>query len=111
MKKAKLFLLSCSVLGAVFFVASCDKGGDCDGTPPTYDGEMKAIIDSKCGNCHKVGGTAESSGVYTTYASMKPNFTQSWEEINAGRMPKTGSLTDAQKQAFECWKDAGFPEK
>ena len=74
--------------------------------------EMKAIIDAKCANCHKTGGIAESSGVYTTYSEMKPNLAQSWTEINAGRMPQAGfpQLTDAEKAAYECWKNAGFPE-
>ncbi len=111
MKKAKLLLLSCTIMGALFTLASCDKSDKCGDNPPTYDGELKAIIDAKCTTCHKAGGTAESVGIYSTYAEMKPHFAKSWEEVDAGRMPKTGSLTDAQKEAFECWQAAGFPEK
>jgi uncharacterized membrane protein len=112
MKKTKMLLLACSILGTVFLAVSCDKGNDCGDAPPTYTSEMKAIIDAKCVNCHKAGGSAESIGIYSTYNEMKPNFASSWQEVKAGRMPKGGGakLTDAEKDAFECWQKAGFPE-
>ncbi len=112
MKKLQFLALLMAFSGAALMVTSCDKGDDCGDTPPTYNSEMKAIIDAKCVSCHKTGGPAESVGVYSTYASMKPYFEQSWKEIDAGRMPQAGfpQLTDAEKSAYECWKNAGFPE-
>lgn len=112
MKKFQFLALMMAFSGTALMVTSCDKSDNCGDTPPTYTSEIKAIIDAKCANCHKTGGVAESSGVYTTYNDLKPNLAQSWTEIDAGRMPQAGfpQLTDAEKAAYECWKNAGFPE-
>jgi cytochrome c553 len=99
--------------GTVALNTQCGKGGEenCS-TPSTYNSNMKAIIDAKCVTCHKVGGTAEAIGVYSTYAGMQSNLEESWNQVDQGKMPKSGSpqLTDAEKTAWECWKNAGFPE-
>lgn len=111
----KLFFFSGLCLtAAVLLFSACGKDSnvDCSKYNSTYNSNMKAIIDDKCVGCHSNGGSAESSGDYSTYAKMKPYFAKSWAEIDAGRMPEVGStpLTDAEKEAFECWKTAGFPE-
>jgi hypothetical protein len=116
MKQTFVFL-SVIMMGCLAFsMVSCDSDPnvDCSKYNSTYDSNMKAIINAKCvQSCHVVGGEAEPNGIYTSYASMKSNLTQTWEEISAERMPKPGSpqLTDAEKEAWECWKNAGYPEK
>ena len=112
MKKTQFLGLVFALSGTVLFITSCDKSDNCGDTPPTYTSELKAIIDAKCVTCHKAGGAAESVGIYSTYNEMKPNFSKAWTEVSAGRMPQAGTpqLTEAEKDAFECWKNAGFPE-
>jgi hypothetical protein len=115
MKQTFFFLTFFLISGVVFINSSCnpESNVDCSKYNSTYNSNMKAIIDNKCVSCHSVDGSAESNGIYTTYSSMKSVVSQTWEEINAGRMPKVGStqLTDAEKEAWECWKNAGYPEK
>jgi mono/diheme cytochrome c family protein len=89
---------------------SCDKDRDCASEPATYTAEMKAIIDAKCVTCHKVGGSAEALGIYTSYLSMTPNLDAIWKEVDEGRMPKGGKLSAEELDAFRCWQAAGFPE-
>jgi hypothetical protein len=114
MTKKHIFglLLGAGFLGSVLFSAACgdDDAVDCDTLKSTYNSNMKGIIDAKCVTCHKAGGTAATIGIYTTYNDMKPFFNAAWDEVNADRMPKDGPLTDEQKNAWECWKNAGFPE-
>jgi hypothetical protein len=116
MKKTLVFLTFTLLSGFIFLNGSCKKEStlDCSKYNSTYNSNMKAIIEAKCTpSCHIVGGDAETSGIYTSYSSMKSSLSKTWEEINAGRMPQSGSpqLTDAEKEAWECWKNAGFPEK
>ncbi len=114
MKKTFLFVAITFSVGFTALITSCgsDPALDCSTYNSTYNTNMKAIIDAKCVTCHKAGGSAESVGIYSTYALMKPNFSKAWEEIDAGRMPQSGSpkLTDQEKEAFECWKNGGFKE-
>jgi hypothetical protein len=114
MKKTFLFVAITFCIGFSALITSCgsDPALDCSTINSTYNTNMKAIIDAKCATCHKAGGSAESLGIYSTYAEMKPNFEKAWEEIDKGRMPQKGSpqLTDAEKEAFECWKNGGFKE-
>lgn len=83
-----------------------------DGSTPTYDGEMKSFIDSKCATsgCH---GSGSGNGDYTTYAGMT-------SDLNSGRiksevldrqdMPKNSSLSQAELNQFQCWADNGFAQ-
>ncbi len=103
-------------LVALLATVGCDKEStttvDCNKYNSTYNSNMKAIIDSKCGTCHTAGGSAQFSGIYDSYSDMKNGLDVMWLEIKEGRMPQPGStpLTDAEKEAFECWEKAGFPE-
>jgi uncharacterized membrane protein len=114
MKKTFLFVATTFSIGLAAIITSCnpDPKLDCSTYNSTYNTNMKAIIDAKCVTCHKAGGSAESLGIYSTYAQMKPNFSKAWTEVDAGRMPQSGSpkLTDKEKEAFECWKNGGFKE-
>lgn len=115
MKKSPLpkLLYGLGLLCFLLLSSKCKESSDpCGDTTSTYNSNMKAIIDNKCVSCHNPSGSAATVGDYTSYNGIKPKFTDDklWKEIEAGRMPKTGSLTSAEKNAFECWKDAGYPE-
>lgn len=115
MKKIISFSLFIATALAVLSTGACGKDDklDCSKYNSTYNSNMKAIIDAKCAaSCHIAGGSAEGSGIYTSYNAMKPALDKMWAEVKAGRMPQPGSpeLTDAEKEAFECWSNAGFPE-
>ncbi|MBN8679218.1 MAG: hypothetical protein J0M29_13400 [Chitinophagales bacterium] len=79
-------------------------------------GKMQAILASKCtnGNCHNVGNDgAQHWAYYTEYDSLTPHFEHMYEAVVIEKeMPQAGSpqLTEEEIDAFECRKQAGFPE-
>ena len=112
-------------LAAVLMVASCSKGGDngggggggggggtnCSGVTSTFSGGANPIIQSTCATdatCHG-NGSANGPGPLLTYAQILSTRVSIKSAVLAGTMPKTGSLTTAQKNAIICWIDGGAP--
>jgi uncharacterized membrane protein len=114
---------------AIFFCAfvalvtnACKKDDEVDcskvtgATFTTNSGKMHAIIASKCtnGNCHNVGNDgAQHWAYYAEYDSLTTHFDHMYEAVIIEKeMPQAGSpqLTQDELDAFECWKQAGFPE-
>lgn len=79
-------------------------------------GKMQAILASKCtnGNCLNVGNDgAQHWAYYAEYDSLTPHFEHMYEAVIVEKeMPQAGSpqLTEGELDAFECWKQAGFPK-
>lgn len=79
-------------------------------------GKIQAILASKCtnGNCHNVGNDgAQHWAYYAEYDSLTPHFEHMYEAVIVEKeMPQAGSsqLTEEELDAFECWKQAGFPK-
>lgn len=90
-----------------------DPNVDCTNITSTYNGNMKAIIDDKCTGCHSVGGEAEEDGVFTSFSLAQSHLSKMYDEaILEGAMPPSDEtqLTQAEKDAWVCWKKAGYPE-
>jgi mono/diheme cytochrome c family protein len=78
------------------------------GTPVTYAGRVKAILDANCASCH--GGTSPTAGVrLNTYAGASTNASRALAAVQAGRMPPSGPLAAADAQALADWVAAGAP--
>lgn len=114
-----LFLLTF----VVFVANACKKDDDkldCSkitgATFSSNGGKMQAIFASKCtnGNCHNVGNDgAQHWAYYAEYDSLTPHFEHMYEAVVIEKeMPQAGSpqLTQEELDAFECWKQAGFPK-
>ena len=98
---------------------------DCSTINPTYDKDIKRIIDESCAlsGCHVSGGGAP--GIYTTYAGME-NFLNDNEfkkfVIDLKNDPDNGmppnwstnpgprDLSPEDFALVECWVEAGYPE-
>ena len=109
-KTIGLFVIGLSVLG----YTSCKKDlvPACDGSTPTYDGEIKAIIDNNCtgGLCHDNGS---SKGDFTTYAGLQSvlsNGKFKSEVLIDQTMPRNGSLSQEEIDAIQCWSENDYPE-
>lgn len=114
MKKVLLF-----VVASVFVFVSCSKssgGGtttptgfvpDCS-TAKTFSGDVLPIISSTCAaaGCH-ASGSFNGPGALTNYSQVSAAKSAIRSAVAAGTMPKTGSLSSAQKSAIVCWIDAG----
>ncbi len=86
-------------------ITSCSKEEvTCDGSTPTYDGDIKAIIDANCVDCHSE---------YDNYNGLKAsvdNGSFEREVISKQTMPRNGSLTASQLSKIKCWLEQAAPE-
>lgn len=122
------WLVLCTMLLALCFVYSCKKsGGDstggnnggggggggtytpnCTSAAVQFSANVLPIIQNSCtaSGCHNAG-SSNGPGALTTYAEISAAKTQIRAAVLSGAMPKTGSLTTAQKNSIICWIDAG----
>jgi hypothetical protein len=112
--KKSLFL---TAMGIVVIVISCSKSNDGGTTPPAVDcstipakfaADIQPIISGNCASagCHGDGST-NGPGELTTYTKIKNAAGSIKSAVVAKRMPKGGSLTEAQIQKISCWVDGG----
>ena len=89
-------------------------GGGGTVTNPTYNADIKSIIDSKCITCHGAGGV-QSGNPYQTYAQVSASATAMIGRIKGttgALMPQGGpKLSDASIALIDKWIANGKPEK
>ncbi|MEL6140508.1 MAG: hypothetical protein AAFQ37_09145 [Bacteroidota bacterium] len=96
---------------------------DCNGPTPTYEMDIRPIIEASCAysGCH-LGG---APGVYNSYANLLPDLESGLiaeKVIDLASDPTFGmppnyapedrprDLTPQQLILFDCWLQGGFPE-
>ena len=116
------------ILAAFLVMASCSKsgGGDsgggnggggggggstvnCAGVPASFAANVSPIIQASCATdatCHGTG-SANGPGPLLNYTQISNAKASIKTAVAAGTMPKTGTLTTAQKNSIICWVDAG----
>lgn len=118
----KIILATSIAMGAVLF--SCSKTEepttpDCTGVTPTYDKDIKAILDKSCATvgCHD-SKTATKKIDLSNYGQAKSHtvhdsFLGSVQHLKGYEaMPqKADKLPDAQIKLLSCWVKNGAPEK
>jgi hypothetical protein len=113
---------------AIIYVAACGKGGgayggnnppppppppplNCTTVPKAFAADVNPIIQSVCATdatCHGAG-SINGPGPLLTYAQIYAARTMIRSAVATGLMPKTGTLSTAQKNTILCWVDAGGP--
>ena len=122
MKKTNLFIAFIIVTIATF--TACSKSGttnnenggggitfSCVGITPKFATDVQPILTTVCSinsNCHATGST-NNGGPFTTYAEVNAKKATIRAQILAGLMPQSGTITQAQINAFICWIDNGAP--
>jgi hypothetical protein len=115
------------VLAAFLTIASCSKSTDgggggngggggggstsCTGVASAFAANVNPIIQSSCATdatCHGAG-SANGPGPLLTYTQIFNARVAIKVAVGNGTMPKTGSLTAAQKSTIICWVDSGAP--
>ena len=115
------------ILGSFFLIASCSKGGsdggggggngggggtmDCTGVASAFAANVNPIIQSTCATdatCHGAG-SANGPGPLLTYTQISGASVTIKTAVASGTMPKTGTLTTAQKNSIICWINSGSP--
>lgn len=100
----------------VALVFSCKKSKKltpkCDGSKPTYNAGIKAIIDNNCtgSSCHVAGSPY---GNFTSYNGLAPYLTNGLfkrDVLEMQIMPKNKNLSQEDINKIQCWVDNGYPE-
>jgi hypothetical protein len=81
---------------------------NCSGINPSFSTEIFPLIQAKCATsgCHNAGSTNQG-GPFTSYALINAKSANIKTQVASGAMPKTGSLTTAEKNTIICWVNNG----
>lgn len=109
------------ILGSFFLIASCSKSGsnsggggggstlDCSTVPSAFAANVNPIIQSTCATnatCHGAG-SANGPGPLLNHTQIAAASAQIKTAVASGTMPKTGTLTTAEKNSIICWVNGG----
>jgi len=123
MKATTLFIAI--IISCIAFFSACSKnstskdGGSggggitfsCSGITPKFSTDVQPILNTVCSinsNCH-AGGSTNFGGVLTTFAEVNAKKVDIRAQILSGAMPQSGTISQAQINAFICWIDSGAP--
>ena len=116
MSKASLFITAFMLVAVVISCSKSSDGGS--NNPPavtctstkSFASDVNPIIQSSCAipTCHNAGST-NGPGALTTHKQISDAANAIKTAVGNGTMPKTGSLTTAQKEAIICWVNQGAP--
>jgi predicted small secreted protein len=121
----KVTMLTALIILSVLFFSACSKsntttgsggtGGtktfSCTGISPKFSTDVQPILTTVCSinsNCHAAGST-NSGGPFTSYTEVNARRSNIRAAILSGSMPQSGSISQAQINAFICWIDGGAP--
>ena len=82
---------------------------DCSNVPKSFSVDVNPIIQTTCAtgsSCHGTG-SINGPGALLTYSAIADAHVEIRSAILSGLMPKTGSLTSAQRNTIICWIDNG----
>ena len=119
------------ILASFLLIASCSKGGsdggsgggggtggggggttvNCTGVASAFAANVNPIIQSTCATdatCHGAG-SVNGPGPLLTYTQISGASVTIKTAVASGTMPKTGTLTTAQKNSIICWINSGSP--
>lgn len=109
MKKPFLSVFILSLV--VIFSCTKDSTSNCGTTTYKYSTEISVILTTKCNTsgCHNA--TAAGGLNLTAYSTVYEHRDHILEQINAGRMPQSGSpqLTTDEKTKIVSWLNACAP--
>jgi hypothetical protein len=99
------------------FLSACKKHedssapADCAGPAKSFANDVNPIVQVSCATnsgCHG-SGSNNGPGELIGYSKIFNASSDIRSQVSSGRMPLTGSLTTAQKNAIICWIDNGAP--
>ena len=117
----KVFIIA---IASIFILIACSKSNPNNtggGTPPpppldcstvtakAFAADVSPIIQTSCAtnsNCHG-SGSINGPGPLIDYTAIFNARTKIRSAVASGIMPKTGTITTAQKNSILCWIDSG----
>jgi hypothetical protein len=112
-----VLLIACSKSGNYMTTSTNSSGTstsntttiDCSGAAKSFSNDVAPIISASCAtgsNCH-ASGSFNGPGELLNYTEIQRASALIRAAVLSGEMPKTGSLTTAQKNSIICWIDNG----
>jgi hypothetical protein len=118
---SKIIAIITCILITIVISISCTKDGSGSGggsgnldcstvSNKDFAATVNPIIQNSCNiiSCH-ASGSFNGPGAITNYNEVFANRTAIRSAVASGQMPKSGSLTTAQKNSILCWIDSGAP--
>lgn len=87
-----------------------DVPSTCSTTPPSWQGEVQAVVQRRCASCHSSRGAA-SSHPFSTWAEANDHQALMLDQLATCRMPPAGAsaLTSTERAALVGWLVCGAP--
>ena len=122
----KTFIIISFIFSVAILFAACSKsdpgsnGGNnggggitfsCTGISPKFSADVQPILTTVCAinsSCHAAGST-NTGGPFTNHSEVFAKRSNIRAAILSGIMPQSGTITQAQINAFICWIDSGAP--
>lgn len=110
------------LLLALSFAACTGDDVDVCAGAPTYESDIRAILDDKCIDCHHttvrgLNRNGAPEGIdFDDYATLADHVTAIADAITSGREPPRGTpdappgTTAAERDLVTDWRRCGFPE-
>ena len=102
----------------VILLNACTKSGGssptpdpCTGITAKFSTDVLPIINASCAinsSCH-AAGSVNAGGPLTDYNKIFAKRSEIKFQVEAGLMPKTGSITATEKNKIICWINSGAP--
>jgi len=106
------------IISFVFINISCSKSSGGGGTSldcntvanKAFAANVSPIFQGSCAitGCHEAG-SLNGPGPLTNYNEIFNARTAIQSAVSSGRMPKSGSISTAQKNSILCWIEGGAP--
>lgn len=107
----------------IVMLAACDGGSTAESTAPTWHGDIRKVVATRCLDCHQAGGVGPiDMSNPDDWADGAPAWAaMATAAVESGRMPpwlpaddchpieSNGGLTDDEREAFAAWAAAEFP--
>jgi hypothetical protein len=105
-KITRLFVLLSLV--TLYYACSKSSSGGTSGTCDpnvSYSTQLLPLLNQKCNfsGCHD----NSSAAALNNYVTVRDGAAQIKSSVVAGRMPRNGTLTAAEKSIITCWVDSG----
>lgn len=101
-----LTLLAFQMMSCEYHVENEDlQSGLCNQV--SYSVDISPLIANNCMPCHNGDGSNPEAPNLTSYASVASMSGLIKEVTQTRRMPKNGTITNAQIEAIRCWVDNG----
>jgi uncharacterized membrane protein len=100
MKNLIVIVMCAAALTACKKTSNSSYTPDCSGAAKSYASNVAPLMSSKCVSCHSS---------YNSYSGVNSDKAGIRSSIVSGSMPKSNSMTDAEKNSVVCWIDSGAP--